>query len=340
MKVIHSFASNTKIPKIDLCTAILSAHYAKKHYGNINLYSNSSFIKPIKDLGLEYLYDSITPIEYTSDEMFCWSVPKLKTYASINEPFLHIDLDTVMFNKLEFGNKNVFSYQDQAKYYPSTDSEGEILNKFLTGVIGYDAQYKLYLNYYFKLWNEFDSSFKSLFSLNSIPNMSIVYCKNYKLINQASVLALEFFNKHKISYNLVNDIDCVCFLEQFLVHHFMRVLSSEYTEVSNRGEHVIFKSEPFYLKSEKTSSFEYVTLDITKQIDVTKNFSDFFNDNMRGFFHPSFYRHRPVVEAYILYKLENIIGNSKLKEISNYYSNSTLTEGEQILLKYKKKKII
>ena len=369
MKVIHTYATgNTGGPimKVNFYLAILSAYYAKKNYGNINLYGDRALIKPLHDLGLEYLYDNIEEKEFHSSYLGAWSMPKVYTFADMNEPFMHIDVDTIFFDKIDFENldkhtANLFCYKDQAKLEFSDYNDGEILKKFMTQEWGYDAQYRTYLNYYFKFWNQFDDEFKKTFNLNSIPNMNIVYAQDYGLIKEASELVIKFFDKNKEV--LEKDRNAACFLEQFLINHYMRMLDSDYLKASDAGNHVLFETEPWqpweinfdpYLDQKYPFAYSYdsicnscTTGHKTKvSIDRESEIDKLYNDDMGGFFHVTYNKEAPIIESYILHQLERIIGLEKIQEIWKYYEpfmvkiqQDPLTRGEKLFEKHKQQKI-
>jgi hypothetical protein len=101
MKVIHTYVDKVGVVwKELLYTQYLSAVLAKKHYGNISFYGDVEECKQISDLGLPY--DEVNNKIVKREDTKTWSIPKLKVYESLDEPFLHIDTDTLLFNKIVF----------------------------------------------------------------------------------------------------------------------------------------------------------------------------------------------------------------------------------------------
>ena len=47
-------------------------------------------------------YDEINDKLVKKTDVKTFSIPKLKVYKEIKEPFVHIDTDTLLFNKIEF----------------------------------------------------------------------------------------------------------------------------------------------------------------------------------------------------------------------------------------------
>lgn len=369
MKVIHTYATGETggpISKINFYNTILSAHYAKKNYGNIHLVGDNSLIKRIQDMGFEYLYDSITKKQYHKSTLHAWSVPKLKTFSETKEPFLHIDTDSVFFKPINFSRlnrhtANLFSHRDQPQRDISDDYHGDVLGRFIRSELGYDAQLRTYLFYFFTHWNAFGEEFREAFDMNSIPNMNIVYTEDYELINEAADLALGFFYRHK---NLEKDRMSACFLEQFLVHTYMRKLDSDYKKASSAGNHVIFEEEPFatfempdspkepftnypsafsfesVCGSCETNHAEYINIESEKEIDKL------YNSDMGGYFHTTVHRQTPMIESYLLHQLERIIGVERIQEIHNYYvpwiermKQPTISPGELLFEQHTDRKL-
>ena len=346
MKVVHTYATGNTggpISKVNFYNMVLSAWYAKFNYGDVTLYGDNAVIKPLTDTGFDKLYSEIIKKEYHQSHLGAWSIPKLDTFKSVNEPFLHIDTDTTLFKTIDFkGLKaagkhtdNLFCYKDQDKMTAGEHSEGDVLSKFLRGDLYYDAQNRTYLDYYFKYWNSFSDDFKRAFDMNSIPNMNLVHAQNYELINEASELAMKFFIENKSS--LETDRDSACFLEQFLVHTYMRLLDKDYSEASSQGSHVIFDQEPFqkwdmnenspFALENYPCSFNYEQLcsecSYTHYKEVIiKSEADvdlLYDCDMGGYFHTTSNKEAPLIESYMLHKLERVIGLEGIIKIWQYY---------------------
>lgn len=114
MKVVHTYVEkHGVIWKEILYTQYLSLILAKKHYGNISFYGDEKACKQMRDLGLPY--DEINHEIIEKNDVKTWSIPKIKVYESMDEPFLHIDTDTLLFNKIEldtFDQDYLFSHID------------------------------------------------------------------------------------------------------------------------------------------------------------------------------------------------------------------------------------
>lgn len=161
MKVIHTFVEKHKVIWKELMyLQYLSAILAKKHYGNISFYGDEESCKFVRDLGIPY--DEINSEVLSGVDTTTWSVPKVKVYQSIKEPFLHIDTDTLIFSKIDFETYKsdfVFSHIDMDtpkgmnkdqllkllyQYYFINPSENNSNNEKIDGIA--DSSFRNFMN--------------------------------------------------------------------------------------------------------------------------------------------------------------------------------------------------
>ena len=277
MKVIHTYVDRHKlIWKELLYTQYLSAVLAKKHYGNISFYGDEFSCKQVKDLGLPYT-DINQNIVNTKDTD-TWSVPKIKVYESIKEPFLHIDTDTLLFSKILFDRydrdylfshrdmyiggkgdtlKNLFLYwfcgldereMDKDKYpFRSLvkDSNGKIPKILLEGItkdMNYPHVDRTYSKLFFDLMeNVGDKVFDSA-HFESIPNMNITYIKDYETFGEVCGQTLKHYNLNK---ERIDDEEYgSCYIEQLMLHTNLRLYDKKYKKTSKKEKNFIFDDIP------------------------------------------------------------------------------------------------
>ena len=116
MKVIQSWIPHKAPGKFNLSKEeayiiMLSSLLLKKHYGNVTLYTNKVQQYWFEKIGFEYDYN-IDVLKNESAEMF--AMPKLIAMKTLDEPFIHFDLDTLIFNKPNIDRKSpyIFSHPD------------------------------------------------------------------------------------------------------------------------------------------------------------------------------------------------------------------------------------
>lgn len=93
-----------------MCWA-LSCLNAKKHYGNIELYTDKGgYDVLIKQFNLPYDKVHIVFTDEISKKIpeKLWSLSKIYTYSLQKEPFIHIDGDFIFWEKINFDNKLLF----------------------------------------------------------------------------------------------------------------------------------------------------------------------------------------------------------------------------------------
>lgn len=113
MKIVQTYYSYTdnKYPIYDTAgfltadmnwkSMALSCLLLKKHYGKVTLYCNNSVKKIVGELKIPY--DEIVLIpDFMQEYKACnlWALPKIYTYSQQKVPFLHVDCDWFMFDKL------------------------------------------------------------------------------------------------------------------------------------------------------------------------------------------------------------------------------------------------
>lgn len=199
MKAYYSYWSKGYRNKPDefyLNMTKLSCHFAKKHYGNIHLVTDSASVDYFRSLTQ---WDSITteldllPVKYSH----VWSMGKITAFkiaASRGHHFIHIDSDVILWKKPpEFiENADIFcqSREGHITEWPSTNCLYELKNKYYI-----DNQIKPYIS----------------------PNCGIFGGKD-----------LEFIYKYaSSSLNLVLDKENEWFWGENIGYHFERAVLAE-----------------------------------------------------------------------------------------------------------------
>lgn len=108
-------------PEFNWMSMALSCLLLKKHFGSVTLYCNYSVKEVIIDK-LKIPYDNVVLIpEFMDkyDNCNLWALPKIYTYSQQQEPFIHVDCDWFMFDKIsdkilssELWGQNI-EYDDQ-----------------------------------------------------------------------------------------------------------------------------------------------------------------------------------------------------------------------------------
>ena len=206
MKVVHSHVDRLNVLWKELTySQFLSAILAKRHYGNISFYSTPELVNQVKELGMPY--DEFNSELLSLEDSDTWSIPKLKVYKDQQQPFLHIDNDTFIFNKIDFNSYNrpyLFSHPDLG----ITGIKGNLPTLFNSVVNSLNGKHKgtpsfykdlnnTYVRLFLKLIEENSEDIISNFDLGTIPNMNIVYVENNDKFSKATDMALAHYYNNK-----------------------------------------------------------------------------------------------------------------------------------------------
>ena len=280
MKVVHTYVDkHNLIWKELIYTQYLSALLAKKHYGNISFYGDNLACKQIKELGLPY--DEINSDIVKNKDTDTWSVPKIKVYQAQTEPFLHIDTDTLIFNKIELETYNqdfLFSHKDM--FVPGENSEEIMKNLYQywfcnlpKNDINYETKYpfrsflenfqqqvpsillqgmgaykdfyylnKTYTNLFFDLMEKIGAEVFNNTHFQSIPNMNITYIKDYKKFSEVCEQTLKHYEDNK--ERIDNEEFGSCYIEQLMLHTHLRMVDGKYNKTSKKFKNFIFEESP------------------------------------------------------------------------------------------------
>lgn len=245
LKVLHSFIPPTAkdgeleniIWKEQMYPQLLSVLMAKKLYGNISIYTNETVKNQIKDIGIPY--DYIDTNLFRNENSKTFSYYKLLVFENVKEEFLHIDADTILFKHFDFENISgdfLFAHPDQ----PSTKVINEEHLKLLT---------KSYSGLFFILEKQ-HSKFKiDNFKICEIPNMSIVYVKDYETFNDATKLSLEHYQNNR---ELIDSMGYgACYIEQLMIHLNLMEISKQYRDSIKYGGNVLSNNEFMFIMQDR-----------------------------------------------------------------------------------------
>ena len=271
MRILHTYIPTDNGAPLDrshyYCMA-LSALLAKRHYGHIELYTNNKIKKSVEEIGIPYDVINTQLLNNTTFETF--SIPKMMVYASQIEPYVHIDLDTFIYDKVDF--------KDEETTY-STFAEGNMMH--LSFLKANRQFYNTYIVNAFKLQDKLPNDFLEHVKFNYIPNMSIFGGYKHELVAEASKYCLEIYYNNQDFFD--KDFYNACIAEQLFIPAAMRMIQGG--EVPPLFT-FLFKGNPTYFKfvneSEKRDfPFEIVSENrltyINDETDLFKNIMNNFN---------------------------------------------------------------
>ena len=378
MKVIHTYVDDhTIIWKELLYVQYLSAILAKKHYGNISFYGDTKVCQQLKILGLPY--DEFNDKFVKKTDVSTFSIPKLKIYKKIKEPFVHIDTDTLLFNKIEFETFEedyMFSHLDiwmddkldrrdaveeLYEHYIIQKSVKPVTPKIILELIkqqhNYGVMNETYSELFFKLLNKIETKLYDKVNFRAIPNMNVVYVNNYKTFSEACELTLKHYYENK------DDIDThkngACYIEQLILHSYLRMLDKRYRQSNKNDNHVIFNEQPLREINDKGEGFgslsiinqkhlyfnnkalitklsKYKNWDIMSEQEKYKilelhdedGVKKLFDSDFGGFLHLSYLKWKTTYQAIVIDKLRQEIGDYGIRKIHKYFETRYINKDD------------
>lgn len=159
-------------------------------------------------------------IENYTGNVFCY--PKIATMLLQSSPYIHIDFDTIIINKLHKStdsNKLKFAYPE-VKLSPTYDWQQ------------IEYVYKSYIKPFKKYSNDkVDFSESVLWRFNDIPNNSVIYVNNPNIIKTAYESILSFIGMDIYDKNPSNGF--AQYVEQFLLSQYLINHNLEFEFIEN-----------------------------------------------------------------------------------------------------------
>ena len=267
MKVVHTFSNHYPVIwKEELYVQWLSAVLAKNAYGNITLFTTKEIADYLEEFKLPYS-EVVTDVLEQS-EFATFSIPKLQAYKHFKGECLHIDLDTLIFDKVPFDKKKVdvvfnapdFEYGDDfLRPFFKTSSDA-----FLLAALHDEPAEKIahlfpedhlvnmhdsYVSNFVKLGKHLEHGAHYGFKMDEIPNMNTVYNNNSKDFYTAVELALKHYNWYKETID--ESFYGACYIEQLVIHLYLKAISPEYAESITTKQNILFKGNPIELINQK-----------------------------------------------------------------------------------------
>ena len=316
MKIIHTYipAGGANLDKTLIYYLTLSVLLAKRHYHNIVLYTNDEIGTLIKKIGIPYTEINTELLNGVNLKTF--SIPKMMVYAVQDEPFIHIDLDTFIYDKINFGIQNIYStYQEGSEK-----------------MIGYNKSdvsfYNTYVKNAFLIQKNLPPEFTKHVKFSEIMNMSVFGGHKYELIAEASKYCLGIYEQEKDFFD--TEYYNACIIEQLFVTSAIRMLLEDENEgvkheTSKSEFNFLFKTNPTVINFKDDRDldypFEIVSVDEMKEIN---NEHDLFRNSLYefgGFMHLCGYKGFDKLMFFIREKIlfDFIPGGKYLSKIDKYF---------------------
>ena len=232
----------------------LSVFQSKKHIGKTKLVCNKYGAEKLKGCGFDIIEPSLEKLRFHS--MF-WAYPKIVTYSQQNEPFIHIDLDALLWER------------------PSD----EILNAPM--VFQHKELFKIHKGYNQPLSKHKEFGNKAI----KVSNIDYAYCCGFaggndigffKELRQKVDLYLNTSNFNRLGYNLQNH-----FFEQFFSASLAKERGQQDQVKFLCGQEIYRKGEPLIFahlwgESKKDRKIIDKCLERSKKVDFIEDIPKYF----------------------------------------------------------------
>jgi len=239
--------------------ALLSSLQLKKVYGNVTLYTSNKLAEMFDSMDFPYEYN--TSID--DERAVYFAAAKLRTFMDQKEPFIHYDLDTLVFEKPNLDVKTspfVFSHKDMPNggYWKKDRVVPKLKHKAINKLIQdrwFQNLMDSYLLAYYNttyLPNDYPSH---LINPNNIPNMNIIAVKDPETFKKATAIAMDIANKNEKIF--ANNWLASNFIEQLTIPLYLELFSEDYRKALDDktplGSPFMFEKDPFTVPSLGTS---------------------------------------------------------------------------------------
>lgn len=293
MKIIHSLRllNGRPISDVFLNMMELSAILAKKHYNNITLYTTEDVAEAVRHRKIPYNHIDTKILSDVPNKSYV--VPKIKVYSIQTEPFIHIDYDAFLFNKVEFTNTD--------KLY-ATHPEGlSVVSKIPPPIFfnALDGFYTTYVREARPLIDSLPKKFIDNILWDVIPNFSVFGGYDYKLISEASQYCLNIYNNNR---NLIDNYwwNSVV-LEQLFIPSAIRM-------IRNRNDNFtyLFENLPNSFTLKNKTDFP-ISIFSQGEIITFNSESDLYDKigyDFKGFLHLHGEKEFPIIQKILTAKIQ------------------------------------
>ena len=205
--------NNKKEPSIEkhqLLGMLLSAHFAKKHYKNITLYSTLDIINLVSEIGIPYT--GFVRLDDNIKSTFGpFSLGKMLVYQMQDKPFIHIDYDTFLVNKLneKIASKPfAFSHEDLKDFDHSIKTIRGLVPAYIDWLNLFDDDVP-------EWWCEGE-----FITIDEIPNMNVTSINDIETFKKVALEPiLKHYYENRETWDQGNN---ACVLEQLLTYAHLK----------------------------------------------------------------------------------------------------------------------
>lgn len=271
MKIIHTFLPvlYKDIPKHIIYLMTASMLLAKKYYEKVVLYTDEKTAKIVREIGLPY--DEINDTLLNTIKVGTFSIPKMLVYKEQKEPYIHIDLDSFLYETIPF--------DDKISIYSTFDEGRKLMINTDHGSLGF---YNTYIKYTYEILDKLPKDFVKKIDFTEIPNMSIFGGYNYNLIADATSYCLDIYNKNSSFFD--GKFYNACIIEQLFIPTAIKLLNNENDYKFN----YLFKGIPNSIEfPQENCEYPFIINSSSNIISFENDFDLYvnYNYNYNGYLH-------------------------------------------------------
>lgn len=311
MKIIHTYLKTekgSKLDKLHMYSMCLSLYLAKRHYEKVVLYTDIETAELVKRFGLPY--DEINTQLLDGVEVRTFSIPKLMVYSAQTEPYIHIDLDSFIYEKIHFDDEEVIY-----STYPEGSEHGVDFGKNARSF------YNTYISSSFEIQDKLDEEFLKEVNFTRVPNMSLFGGYQYEIISKASKYCLELYEKNKDFFDL--SYYNACIIEQLFIPAAVKLLKEEEGDIFK----YLFKHNPTFLNfygNKWEIPFSVETMNVTLNINTEKDLFKHIMYDFNGFLHLNGYKGYDRLLFLIKQRvLQDFEAYEQIRKIDYYFKDDT-----------------
>lgn len=310
MKVIYSYIpynshlGEEKMP-LHLCLLLYaSVTRTLMYFDEVILYTNEFIEQQLKPLNIPFTRVDTKILK--DERALCPSIPKLRAYAAQNEPYIHIDLDTIFFHPLLFNphQKVIFAHLDVSP------------NQLNSKPSDFEEVAKAYLDPIFN--GPLPDYYKDL-KITSIPNMNIVVVNDPTWFANKVNKVIKLYENNKAYFD--TDYYRFCTIEQLAITAEINQ-DNDYKNIIENNLHILHPKLPTsILNSEipmkiKSEGFNKRIIEINKLKDLVK----LKDENFGGYLHlVGELKENSIIQAVILQDIINREGKDFLYRLSKSF---------------------
>jgi len=324
MKLIHTYAPSRDFFRFNKITAqnmLLSLFFAKKYFKHVELYATNEIADIVKKL--KFPYDKIIVLdEFETLEYKTFSIPKLITYSKQTENFVHIDLDTFLYEKIDV-NFNI------PYFYHHNEINLDVMNNYQMCI----NLTETYLKNAHQLIKIVPHTIIKYIDVRDIPNMNVFGSTNPKIASESAKICLSIYEKNKDFFDA--EYSNASIIEQLLIPATIKSLhGSNYQNhyITNSTKNFSFNSQGNNLNT-ANYPIEIKFDDCVININDEEHLFQFVNYDFRTIVHLSGYKNMDVFQFLVRETIIERFGGIELILNLDELFNCEIP-GEEISKKY------